>query len=121
MAKTKTSEGSVVIKTLRGFEHYVLTERTDCEKLRIYDSTYDAICLVAEVGEVLDVIKKVERDHDFPEESREDLLLECGDVLHYLVHLLDDIGCDLEDAAEANVEKLENRKKYGKGKHGKRS
>ena len=51
----------------------------------------------------------------------EDVLLESGDCLAYITLTLIEHGLTIQQAMDANVEKLTNRKKYGKGKHGKRS
>ena len=100
------------------FEAWVKAERGD----KYHDMlTYDIVALGGEVGEIQDAWKKAARGSLSTNELVEDILLESGDVLHYLVRLLQDVGYSLQDAMDANVEKLENRKKYGKGKHGKRS
>jgi NTP pyrophosphatase (non-canonical NTP hydrolase) len=82
---------------------------------------YDIFGLVGEAGEVASEMKKLQRGTITPKEFTETTLLECGDVLHYIVKILDDLGYSLQDAMEANIEKLENRRVYGKGKFGTRS
>jgi len=65
--------------------------------------------LAGEAGEVVDLIKKSVRDDK--EVDRENLLLELGDVLHYLTIMAIRFGFDLEQIMQANIEKLEKRKK----------
>lgn len=58
-----------------------------------------------EVGEVLNVVKKMVRDGD--SESLDDALVEeCGDVLFYLQQILQMRGKTLTDAANAEIGKL---------------
>lgn len=51
----------------------------------------------------------------------EELRLELGDSLCLLCLVADKYGLSMREIWEANKEKLENRAKYGKGNHGKRS
>lgn len=69
--------------------------------------------LAGESGEVVDKVKKVFRDHDaiFTDEDREHILKEMGDVLWYLSTLADNLGYKLSDVAEANIEKIFNRRR----------
>lgn len=70
-----------------------------------------ALGLTGEAGEVADMIKKhVGHGHKRADDK---LLLELGDVLWYIAALANVLGFDLEDVAEANVEKL--RKRYPNG------
>lgn len=76
---------------------------------------YPCLGLAGEVGEILNKIKKVMRDHDnkLPEGFREDLKGELGDVLWYLAALATELKLDLSDVAQANVAKLASRKERG--------
>lgn len=70
-----------------------------------------ALGLTGEAGEVADYIKKIlYHSHEL---SREKLAEELGDVLWYLTYLTNVIGCDLEEVAKINIEKL--RKRYPDG------
>lgn len=78
--------------------------------------TYSMLALCGEAGEMADSYKKKLRgdyekgkrkDQDF----RRDMLLEAGDVLHYLVRVLHCLNSNLEEIANMNVEKIEERKK----------
>lgn len=72
------------------------------------DLDYPLLGLAEECGELLGKFAKWKRDEtEFPEES---VLKEAGDVLWMLARVLDDCGISLEEAALANMEKLESRK-----------
>ena len=76
---------------------------------------YPALGLGGEVGEVLNKVKKVMRDHGgtVTDEYREILQKELGDVLWYVAALASELGLDLDDVAQANLEKLASRKERG--------
>jgi len=83
---------------------------------RIYPSevkiTYPALGLSGEAGEVAEQVKKALRDDggQFTPERREALKKEMGDVLWYLAALCDDLGIDLGEVAQMNIDKLQSRK-----------
>jgi len=62
-----------------------------------------ALGLSGEVGEVMELLKKHARDGKHPGGA---LLLELGDVLHYLTVIAAEYGWTLDDVAAANVAKL---------------
>ena len=76
---------------------------------------YPTLGLTGEAGEVANKVKKIIRDGTI--ENHESLIqeisAEIGDCLWYISVLADDIGCKLSDIANANLIKLENRKKKG--------
>ena len=76
---------------------------------------YPTLGLTGEAGEVANKVKKIIRDGTI--ENHEGLIQEIsseiGDCLWYIALLADDIGCKLSDIANANLEKLANRKKKG--------
>jgi len=76
---------------------------------------YPALGLGGEVGEVLNKVKKIMRDHGgaITDEYREILKKELGDVLWYLGALATELNLDLEDVAKANLEKLASRMERG--------
>ena len=94
--------------------------QTTSEKTAVYPDKgknlyYPALGLGGEIGEILNKIKKVMRDHDgvLTDESRADLKSELGDVLWYVATLATELGLDLAEVAEDNVKKLKSRKERG--------
>ena len=83
-----------------------------------YKIIYPAFGLGNEAGEVMGKIKKWLRgdDGDGPMSSnrKEALKGELGDVLWYLAVLSHDLNLSLDDIAQANILKLQSRKKRGK-------
>jgi Predicted pyrophosphatase len=74
--------------------------------------TYPALGLGNEAGEVLGKVKKVLRDNDglFTDDQVSKIADEVGDVLWYMAALCRDLGVNLEDVAQKNLDKLEDRK-----------
>ncbi len=72
---------------------------------------YLALGLNGEAGEVAEKIKKSIRDD---KELGNDLKDEIGDCLWYIARLLDELGYDMSEAAESNIDKLFDRKDRGK-------
>lgn len=68
---------------------------------------YLALGLNGESGEVAEKVKKHIRDG---KELDEDFAKELGDVLWYLARLIDELGADFSDVADANLDKLFDRK-----------
>ena len=73
--------------------------------------------LGGECGEVLEVLKKIERDGKNPEskyfdkiQAKEMLTLELGDLLYYLTMIAARHDIPLEELMHRNVEKLTERK-----------
>ena len=76
---------------------------------------YPALGLAGEAGEVANKVKKIIRDdgNKINESLVQEISAEIGDCLWYISVLADDIGCKLSDIANANLEKLANRKEKG--------
>lgn len=72
---------------------------------------YPTLGLCGEAGEVADKVKKVLRDRQgsFSPEVIADLELELGDVLWYLAQLATELGLELEQIAQTNLDKLASR------------
>jgi NTP pyrophosphatase (non-canonical NTP hydrolase) len=63
--------------------------------------------LCGETGEVAEKVKKQVRDGVF---NRHEVAKELGDVLWYLANLSNDIGYNLDEIADINIEKLTSRR-----------
>lgn len=76
---------------------------------------YAALGLAGEAGEVANKVKKVIRDHGarLHNEHRAAIAAEIGDLLWYCAALATEIGANLEDVANDNLEKLADRKLRG--------
>lgn len=72
---------------------------------------YPTLGLCGEAGEVADKVKKVLRDRggEFSAEVIAALQLELGDVLWYVAQLATELGLELDQVAQANLDKLASR------------
>lgn len=76
---------------------------------------YPTLGLVGEAGEFAEKIKKLMRDHNIntpsevPDDIKQEVLKELGDVLWYTTQLATEFGVKLEDVAEQNIDKLYSR------------
>ena len=77
---------------------------------------YPTLGLCGESGEVAEKIKKLLRDADGEMDNKrlEALKKELGDCLWYIANLASDLGLDLEDIAQTNLNKLFSRKERGR-------
>ena len=78
---------------------------------------YVTLGVNGEAGEIAEKVKKILRDNPPLEklaEVRESLILEAGDVLWYVAALCYELGVTLEEVAQANINKLDSRKKRDK-------
>lgn len=90
-------------------------------KLKLYPEInppwiYAALGLAGETGEVLEKLKKVfrdEKDFHITEEKLHDLKKELGDALWYLSALANDLNLSLDDIAQTNLKKVDERIKNG--------
>lgn len=78
------------------------------------DATYPILGLVSEAGEVAGKVKKYIRDGGAYEDLYDDLAKEIGDVLWYVSAIASDIGMNLSDIAQININKLADRALRGK-------
>jgi NTP pyrophosphatase (non-canonical NTP hydrolase) len=74
--------------------------------------TYPALGLCGEAGEAAEKVKKTIRDDGgrLSLERREALGAELGDVLWYVAQLASEAGLDLDELAQANLDKLLSRR-----------
>mgnify|MGYP000037929382 CR=1 FL=1 len=72
---------------------------------------YPALGMAGEAGEVAEKVKKQVRDGTF---NRHEVAKELGDVLWYLSNLANDIGYNLDEIADINIEKLTSRQDRNK-------
>jgi NTP pyrophosphatase (non-canonical NTP hydrolase) len=77
--------------------------------------TYPALGLAGEAGEFADHAKKVIRDDggEVTDERREAMAKELGDVLWYVAQLASELGLDLDEVAQTNLDKLLSRQRRG--------
>jgi NTP pyrophosphatase (non-canonical NTP hydrolase) len=75
--------------------------------------TYPALGLCGEAGEAAEKVKKAIRDDGgrLTPERRDALSAELGDVLWYVAQLATEAGLDLDEIAEANLNKLLSRQR----------
>ncbi len=73
---------------------------------------YPALGLASEAGEVCDKVKKAIRDRKSLTfaELPDMIAPELGDVLWYIATLASNLGLELEDIAQGNLDKLKSRK-----------
>lgn len=78
---------------------------------RMTNLEYPTLGLAGEAGEVANIVKKIQRDHDgvVTPEIRGKLKDELGDVLWYISACADELGITLTEIAEFNVQKLAKR------------
>ena len=74
---------------------------------------YLALGLNEEAGEVAGKFKKIMRGDTTFDASLPGIIAELGDVLWYVARLADELGLDLAQVAEANVDKLTDRMDRG--------
>lgn len=74
---------------------------------------YPALGLAGEAGEVADKVKKIIRDNNTTDEFKLNIAAEIGDVLWYCAVLANDLGFDLAQIAETNLNKLADRQQRG--------
>ena len=80
------------------------------------NTIYPTLGLVGEAGEVADKVKKVLRDNngEFDLDVKKGIMYELGDVLWYIAQLSTELGFDLNDIANENLDKLKSRAIRGK-------
>ena len=79
-----------------------------------YAILYPTLGLAGEAGEVADKVKKIYRDCQPELFYKNHIAKELGDVLWYVAVLARDLGYSLEEVAQMNLDKLEDRKNRNK-------
>ena len=76
---------------------------------------YPALGLAGEAGEVAEHVKKAIRDDggEVSEERRTAMAKELGDVLWYVSQLASELGLELDEIAQINLDKLLSRQRRG--------
>jgi len=76
---------------------------------------YPALGLAGESGEICEKIKKIIRDDDgkISDNKKQLIKEEMGDLLWYIASLGVELGLDMNDIAQCNIDKLLSRKKRG--------
>ena len=76
---------------------------------------YPTLGLAGEAGEVAEKVKKLLRDDGgvLSDERRAALAAELGDVLWYVAQVATEAGLELEEIAQANLDKLLSRQQRG--------
>jgi NTP pyrophosphatase (non-canonical NTP hydrolase) len=76
---------------------------------------YPTLGLAGEAGEVAEKVKKLLRDDGgvLSAERRDALAAELGDVLWYVAQVATEANLDLDDIAQANLDKLLSRQRRG--------
>jgi NTP pyrophosphatase (non-canonical NTP hydrolase) len=95
-------------------EYQKLSRRT-AEYPRDAWLAYPALGLAGEAGEVAEHAKKAIRDDggQVSEERRAAMAKELGDVLWYVAQLASELKLDLDEIAQANLDKLLSRQRRG--------
>jgi NTP pyrophosphatase (non-canonical NTP hydrolase) len=95
--------------------HYQERSRRTAQYPRDAWLSYPSLGLVGEAGEVAEHVKKAIRDDGgtVSDERREALAMELGDVLWYVAQLASELGLELEEIAQENLEKLSSRQQRG--------
>jgi NTP pyrophosphatase (non-canonical NTP hydrolase) len=77
--------------------------------------TYPALGLAGEAGEVAEHAKKAIRDDagQVTDERRAAMAKELGDVLWYVSQLATELGLELDEIADTNLQKLLSRQRRG--------
>ena len=91
------------------FDQYDRLTNTTCKDSVKGNVIYFALGLNGEAGEVGELFKKAIRDGH--KVDKDNTIKELGDVLWYLSQLAQAVGSSLEEVADVNIDKLQDRKK----------
>jgi NTP pyrophosphatase (non-canonical NTP hydrolase) len=96
-------------------EYQQMARRTAIYPHAGQNMTYPTLGLAGEAGEVAEKVKKVIRDKDgvFDDDARAAISKELGDVLWYVAQIASELGLELSNVAQGNLDKLADRAKRG--------
>jgi len=96
-------------------EYQQMARRTAIYPNAGQNMTYPTLGLAGEAGEVAEKVKKVIRDKDgvLDDDARAAISKELGDVLWYVAQIASELGLDLSNVAQGNLDKLADRAKRG--------
>lgn len=94
---------------MNSFENYSQFQKST--QTKEFDIKYMALGLGGEVGELLNEIKKMERDDNniLTKDRKQKIILEIGDILWYLQGLSSQLNITLDSALQTNIDKLSKR------------
>ena len=95
------------------FNEYQKRANTTAQYPQVYAFPYLATGLASEAGEVAGLISKGIRGDHMGMVPDEPLIKELGDVLWFVAQMATELEVDLEELAERNLAKLEDRQKRG--------
>jgi NTP pyrophosphatase (non-canonical NTP hydrolase) len=97
------------------FSEYQRFSRRTAEYPREAWLSYPTLGLAGEAGEVAEHAKKAIRDDagSVTDERRKAMAKELGDVLWYVAQLASELGLELDQIAQDNLEKLFSRQRRG--------
>jgi NTP pyrophosphatase (non-canonical NTP hydrolase) len=91
--------------------------QTEARKTAVYprlgsNYVYPAFGLAGEAGEIMEKLKKLQRDHGdvLTDEYRLKIASEIGDLEWYIANLCEELGLRLDDVIQMNIKKLADRK-----------
>src|SRR5687768_15246844 len=102
--------------TIERFSEYQRESRKTWNLVRTdHPIVYPTLGLVNEAGELAGKVKKIFRDKNgvVSDDDRQALKYELGDVLWYMAQIATELDLDLQEIAEANIEKLFSRLERG--------
>lgn len=78
----------------------------------MYPVDYPIVGLAAEVGEILEIKQKKERKGrvEYTKEEIAAIVDECGDALHYICRVLNDVNVPLSELMRMNIDKIERKR-----------
>lgn len=96
-------------------EYQKLALRTAAPKDKKNELFHLLLGLCGEAGEIAEKAKKIirDKDSDFSEWDKEDIIKELGDVMWHVAVLADHFDISLEEVGDKNIAKLADRLKRG--------